>query len=167
MSLPLNAWRAQNELGLGNHVSLDGPMKDDPGLFNLSWTERLTAFGACFVIGLVLSIIGTILIFSGHMAGFAVCYSLGNVISLFGMGFLVGFKKQIKMATAPVRLTAFLIYVALLVMTFVVAFAFDIAALCLVFAILQYCALAWYSASYIPYGRKIIKNTCGALGRAI
>ncbi|KAJ2202856.1 hypothetical protein EV180_007573, partial [Coemansia sp. RSA 518] len=63
------------------------------------------------------------------MAAFAVCYSLGNVISLFGMGFLVGFKKQLKMATAPVRLTAFIVYIVLLILTFVMAFALDIAVL--------------------------------------
>ncbi|KAJ2076846.1 hypothetical protein H4R24_005474 [Coemansia sp. RSA 988] len=161
MSLPFNVQQAQSRLGV------DDPMSNDPGLFHLSRMERLMAFGACFGIGLVLSIIGTILIFSGHMAAFAVCYSLGNVISLFGMGFLVGFKKQLKMATAPVRLTAFIVYIVLLVLTFVVAFAFDIAVLCLIFAICQYCALAWYSASYIPYGRKLIKSTCGACAKAI
>ncbi|KAJ2611084.1 hypothetical protein H4S08_003325 [Coemansia sp. RSA 1365] len=161
MSLPFNVQQMQGRLGG------DDPMSNDPGLFHLSRMERLMAFGACFGIGLVLSIIGTVLIFSGHMAAFAVCYSLGNVISLFGMGFLVGFKKQFKMATAPVRLTAFVVYIVLLVMTFVVAFAFDIAVLCLIFAICQYCALAWYSASYIPYGRKMIKSTCGAFAKAI
>ncbi|KAJ2322217.1 hypothetical protein IWW51_004253 [Coemansia sp. RSA 2702] len=128
MSLPFNAWRAQ---GQASQLGIDDPMSNDPGLFHLSRTERLMAFGACFVLGMVLSIIGTILIFSGHMAAFAVCYSIGNVVSLFGMGFLVGFKKQLKMATAP------------------------------------YCALAWYSASYIPYGRKMIKGACGACAKAI
>ncbi|KAJ2357587.1 hypothetical protein IWW50_001010 [Coemansia erecta] len=164
MSLPFNAWQATNH---ASQLGIDDPMSKDPGLFQLSRTERLMAFGACFVLGMVLSIIGTILIFSGHMAAFAVCYSLGNVISLFGMGFLVGFKKQFKMATAPVRLTAFIIYVVLLILTFVMAFALDIAVLCLIFAIAQYCALAWYSASYIPYGRKMIKSLCGACAGAI
>ncbi|KAJ2501306.1 hypothetical protein GGH96_002005 [Coemansia sp. RSA 1972] len=164
MSLPFNAWQVQNH---ASQLGIDDPMSNDPGLFHLSRTERLMAFGACFVLGLVLSIIGTILIFSGHMAAFAVCYSLGNVISLFGMGFLVGFKKQFKMATAPVRLTAFIVYIVLLILTFVMAFALDIAVLCLIFAIGQYCALAWYSASYIPYGRKLIKSTCGACAKAI
>ncbi|KAJ2452603.1 hypothetical protein EV183_002826 [Coemansia sp. RSA 2336] len=164
MSLPFNAWRAQ---GPAAQLGIEDPMGNDPGLFNLSRTERLMAFGACFVLGMVLSIIGTILIFSGHMAAFAVCYSVGNLVSLFGMGFLVGFKKQFKMATAPVRLTAFLVYIVLLVLTFVIAFATDVAVLCLIFALCQYCALAWYSASYIPYGRKMIKGACGTFARSI
>ncbi|KAI8325233.1 SFT2-like protein [Martensiomyces pterosporus] len=142
-------------------------MSSDPGLFHLSRTERYMAFGACFVIGLVLSILGTVLIFSGHMTGFAVCYSMGNVISLFGMGFLIGFKRQLKMATAPVRLTAFLVYIILLVLTFVFAFAVRIAILCLILAICQFCALAWYSASYIPFGRKMIKGMCSTCAKAI
>ncbi|ORX71973.1 hypothetical protein DL89DRAFT_221086 [Linderina pennispora] len=101
------------------------------------------------------------------MAGFAVCYSLGNVISLFGMGFLIGFKRQLKMATQPVRLTAFIVYIVLLVLTFVVAFAWGIPVLCLVMAICQFCALAWYSASYVPFGRKMIKGACSSCAKAI
>ncbi|KAI9504696.1 hypothetical protein GGI25_000653 [Coemansia spiralis] len=162
MSLPFNVQRS-----MGGRFNMDDPMHNDPGMFNLSWNQRLMAFGFCFVIGLVLSIMGTVLIFLGNSVGFAVCYSIGNVVSLFGMGFLVGFKRQLKMATAPVRLVAFLLYIGLLVATFVVAFATGIGVLCLVFAIAQYCALAWYSASYIPFGRKMIKSTCGACASAI
>ncbi|KAJ1886988.1 hypothetical protein LPJ66_009351 [Kickxella alabastrina] len=161
MSLPFNIKSA------GSRFGVDDPMSDDTGMFNLSRTERYVAFGACFVIGLVLSIVGTILIFSGSMAAFAVCYSLGNLVSLFGMGFLVGFKRQLKMATAPVRLTAFLIYIALLVVTFITAFTLKIGVLCLILAICQFCALAWYSASYVPFGRKMIKGLCGTCARAI
>ncbi|KAJ1819347.1 hypothetical protein LPJ56_001596 [Coemansia sp. RSA 2599] len=161
MSLPFNAQNPASKFGFGD------PMSEDPGLFNLSRTERYMAFGGCFVVGLVLSIIGSVLIFSGHMAAFAVCYSLGNVISLLGMGFLIGFKRQIKMATQPVRLTAFLIYIGLLIATFVVAFTAEIGVLCLILAICQFCALAWYSASYVPFGRKVISSVCGACARSI
>ncbi|KAJ1856357.1 hypothetical protein LPJ73_002195 [Coemansia sp. RSA 2703] len=161
MSLPFNVQRSGSKFGI------DDPMGEDPGLFNLSRTERYMAFGACFVVGLVLSVLGTVLIFSGHMAAFAVCYSLGNVISLLGMGFLIGFKRQLKMATQPVRLTAFLIYIGLLIATFITAFTLKIGVLCLILAICQFCALAWYSASYVPFGRKLIKNLCGACARAI
>ncbi|KAJ2779894.1 hypothetical protein H4R18_003750 [Coemansia javaensis] len=161
MSLPFNVQQAQSRFGL------DDPMGDDPGLFHLSRTERLMAFCGCFFVGLALSILGTALVFSGRLTAFAICYSMGNVVSLLGMCFLVGFKKHLKMATAPVRLTAFIVYIVLLVMTFVAAFAIDVAVLCIIFAILQYCALAWYSASYIPYGRKLIKTTCGAFAKSI
>ncbi|KAJ1842766.1 hypothetical protein LPJ57_009928, partial [Coemansia sp. RSA 486] len=71
MSLPFNVQNS-SKFGFGD------PMSEDPGLFNLSRTERYMAFGGCFVVGLALSIIGSVLIFSGHMAAFAVCYSLGN-----------------------------------------------------------------------------------------
>ncbi|KAJ2746624.1 hypothetical protein GGI20_001204 [Coemansia sp. BCRC 34301] len=161
MSLPFNVQQA------GSRFGADDPMSNDPGLFSLSRTERYTAFGACFVGGLVLSILGSVFIFTGHMVAFALCYSLGNVLSLFGMCFLVGFKRQLKMATAPVRLTAFLVYITLLVLTFVMAFTLEIGALCLVLAICQFCALAWYSASYIPFGRAVIKKTCGSFAAAI
>ncbi|KAJ1800344.1 hypothetical protein LPJ59_001175 [Coemansia sp. RSA 2399] len=161
MSLPFNVQQSMGRFNVAD------PMNSDPGMFNLTWNQRLTAFGSCFILGLAMSIIGTVMIFLGHMAAFAVIYSLGNLISLFGMGFLVGFKRQLKMATAPVRLVAFLVYIGLLIATFVVAFTASIGVLCLIFAIAQYCALAWYSASYIPFGRKIIKSACGACASAI
>ncbi|KAJ2001927.1 hypothetical protein H4R26_003871, partial [Coemansia thaxteri] len=153
MSLPFNAMQAGSRFGVS-----DDPMNSDPGLFNLTRMERYTAFGACFVGGLVLSILGSVFIFTSHMAAFAVCYSLGNLLSLFGMGFLIGFKRQFKMATAPVRLTAFLIYIALLILTFVMAFTLANGVLCLILALCQFCALAWYAASYVPFGRKMIKG---------
>lgn len=161
MSFPFNVQRAGTSLGI------DDPMNNDPGLFNLTRTERYLAFGVCFVGGLALSILGSVFIFSGNLTAFAICYSLGNVLSLFGMGFLIGFKRQIKMATAPVRLTAFLLYVGLLAATFIVAFTINSGVLCLIFAILQFCALAWYAASYVPFGRKVIKSLCGACSSAI
>ncbi|KAJ2813451.1 hypothetical protein FBU31_007442 [Coemansia sp. 'formosensis'] len=161
MSLPFNVRQA------GGRFGVEDPMSNDPGLFSLSRSERYMAFGACFVGGLVLSVLGSVFIFLNKMVAFALCYSLGNVLSLFGMGFLVGFKRQMKMATAPVRLTAFLVYITLLVLTFVLAFTLGNGALCLVLAICQFCALAWYSASYIPFGRSIIKKTCGSFAAAI
>ncbi|KAJ2665643.1 hypothetical protein IWW48_000094 [Coemansia sp. RSA 1200] len=162
MSLPFNVQQT-----MGGRFSMSDPMNTDSGMFNLTWNQRLTGFGCCFVLGLAMSVIGTSMIFIGQVAAFAVVYSMGNVISLFGMGFLVGFKRQLKMATAPVRLVAFLLYIGLLIATFVVAFTAEIGVVCLVFAIAQYCALAWYSASYIPYGRKMIKSACGTCARAI
>ncbi|RGB27340.1 Got1/Sft2-like family-domain-containing protein [Rhizophagus diaphanus] len=90
--------------------------------FKLTRTQRLYGFGICFVLGFVISILATILLFTGPLSGFAVLYTIGNIISLLSTGFLVGFKKQIKTMFAPVRWFASVVFLGALVLTFVVAF---------------------------------------------
>ncbi|KAJ1672610.1 hypothetical protein EV182_006844 [Spiromyces aspiralis] len=83
-------------------------------------------------------------------------------VNLCSLGFIIGFRQHLKNMFHKVRIVATLIYIITLVLTFVVAFVFEIPAVCLVLVIIQFCALTWYSASYIPFGQKIIKSSCGA-----
>ncbi|PVU99976.1 hypothetical protein BB559_000232 [Furculomyces boomerangus] len=142
---------------------ISDPFGQDPGLFGLTRTERLYAFGACIIAGFILMIVGVAMLFSSNTSGFAIMYSIGNLLSLFSLGFLVGFKKQIKMAFAPVRLIAGLVYLVFLILTLIIAFTNGSGLICLIFVLIQFCALVWYSASYIPFGRKVIKSMCGSI----
>ncbi|CAB4437048.1 unnamed protein product [Rhizophagus irregularis] len=130
--------------------------------FKLTRTQRLYGFGICFVLGFVISILATILLFTGLPSGFAVLYTIGNIISLLSTGFLVGFKKQIKTMFAPVRWFASVVFLGALVLTLVVAFVLQNGVLCIILCIIQWMALFWYCASYIPYGRAIIKKVLGS-----
>jgi len=129
--------------------------------FKLTRTQRLYGFGICFVLGFVISLLSTLLLFTSELTGFAILYSIGNIVSLLSTGFLVGFKKQIKTMFAPVRWLASAIYLGTLVLTLVVAFTLKIPVLCLILCIIQWLALFWYCASYVPYGRTIIKKVFG------
>ncbi|GBB85551.1 hypothetical protein RclHR1_12040003 [Rhizophagus clarus] len=130
--------------------------------FKLTRTQRLYGFGICFVLGFVISLLATLTLFTGSFTGFAVLYTIGNTISLLSTGFLVGFKKQIKTMFAPVRWFASAIYLGTLVLTLVVAFVLKNGILCIILCIIQWMALFWYCASYIPYGRAIIKKVFGS-----
>ncbi|CAB4486785.1 unnamed protein product [Rhizophagus irregularis] len=135
--------------------------------FKLTRTQRLYGFGIwypalAFVLGFVISILATILLFTGPLSGFAVLYTIGNIISLLSTGFLVGFKKQIKTMFAPVRWFASVVFLGALVLTLVVAFVLQNGVLCIILCIIQWMALFWYCASYIPYGRAIIKKVLGS-----
>lgn len=133
-------------------------------MFKLSRTQRLYGFGICFGLGFIISILSTLMLITGNIPGFAVLYTVGNVISLLSTGFLVGFAKQIKTMFAPVRWLASTVFIASMVLTLVVAFLLKDAGfvLCIVMCVVQFLALFWYCASYIPYGRSIIKKVCGS-----
>ena len=56
----------------------------------LSWGTRIKGFVACFVLGVVMSVIGSICLFFGNTIAFAVVYTLGNIIAMASTCFLCG-----------------------------------------------------------------------------
>ncbi|XP_064618177.1 vesicle transport protein SFT2B-like [Liolophura sinensis] len=130
----------------------------------LSWSTRLKAFCFCFVLGVCMSVLGSALLFVGRngLVLFAVFYTLGNMLSLASTCFLMGPLKQVKKMFAQTRIIATILVLVCFVMTLVSAFALKNAALALVFCILQFLALTWYSISYIPFARDAVKKCFGA-----
>ncbi|KAF9390086.1 hypothetical protein CPB97_009983 [Podila verticillata] len=130
--------------------------------FTLNRTQRLYGFGICFVVGFLISILSTLALATGQLATFAVFFTLGNILSLCSTSFLIGPGKQIKTMFAPVRMVASIVFIAMIFATLIVAFTIGSALLCLILCIIQFLALFWYSASYIPYGRAAIKKVVGS-----
>ncbi|KAF9134829.1 hypothetical protein BGW39_005739 [Mortierella sp. 14UC] len=114
-----------------------------------------------FVVGFLISILSTLALATGMLATFAVFFTLGNIISLLSTTFLIGPGKQVKTMFAPVRMVASIVFLAMIAATLVVAFTIQSSLLCLILCIIQFLALFWYSASYIPYGRAAIKKVVG------
>ncbi|KAL3899801.1 MAG: hypothetical protein SGCHY_001793 [Lobulomycetales sp.] len=130
----------------------------------LSRKQRFIGFGCCFFGGILLSFLSTLLLTTGMLTAFAVLYTVGNLVSLAGTGFLVGFSTQLKKMFDPVRLIATLIFIGSMIATLIVAFTLDNGQiLVLILCLVQFIALFWYSASYIPFGRDMIKRACGAM----
>jgi len=123
--------------------------------------QRLYGFVGCLVIGFILSIVGSILLFVGALWSFAVLFTLGIIVSLAGTGFLVGFVKQLKMMFAPVRVVATIIFLGSIGLVFVGAFVLNNDLLCIIFVVVEYLAFTWYSLSYIPYARTAVKKLFG------
>ncbi|GAB5586593.1 hypothetical protein Unana1_01493 [Umbelopsis nana] len=142
---------------------------DDQGIMDdgnwqfcgLSRMQRLYAFGGCFVAGMILSILSTLFLLTMNTSAFAIIYSIGNIISLFSLTFVVGIPKQIKTMFAPVRFWATVVYIALLAITLALSILLHSFILSIILVIVQFCALVWYAASYIPYGREIIRRFFG------
>ncbi|KAF9422306.1 hypothetical protein BGZ94_008598 [Podila epigama] len=129
--------------------------------FTLNRTQRLYGFGICFIVGFLISILSTLSLATGNLTTFAVFFTFGNIISMLSTSFLIGPAKQLKTMFAPVRMVASIVFLALIVVTLIVAFTVGSALLCLILCIIQFLALFWYSASYIPYGRAAIKKVVG------
>jgi hypothetical protein len=129
-----------------------------------SYRTRLIGFGSCLVVGLVLGFIS--FFFFANVKMFATFYTLGNITSLAGTGFIVGPMRQVKAMLKPTRYIAAIIFVLSMIGTLCACFAMDETnksrgIVIIVCVIVQFCALWWYSLSYIPFARKMVSSLIG------
>ncbi|XP_067009022.1 vesicle transport protein SFT2B isoform X2 [Anabrus simplex] len=130
---------------------------------SLSWSTRIKGFIACFLLGILMSILADICFFLGRgLSTFAVLYTFGNIISLASTCFLMGPVNQIKKMFAPTRVVATVMVFVLFGLTLFAAIGLHNPGLALLFIILQILAMTWYSLSYIPYARDAVKKTVSA-----
>ena len=121
-------------------------------------------WAGCFAIGFALSL-SSLFSFPQLLLGdpsmFAWKYSVGNVLGIASSAFLVGPQSQIEQMASPVRLGATLAYLATIVTTVVSALFVRDPIVTLISMLLQFCALVWYCASYIPFGRMCLRRCMG------
>uniref|UniRef100_A0A3P9QJ32 Vesicle transport protein n=2 Tax=Poecilia reticulata TaxID=8081 RepID=A0A3P9QJ32_POERE len=134
------------ELGLTAQV-LDGS--------SLSFSTRVKWFVICFAGGILFSILGSALLFlpGPGIKLFAVFYTLGNIAALSSTCFLMGPLKQLKRMFEPTRLIATIVMLLCFVLTLCAVFWWHKKGLAIIFCILQFLAMTWYSISYIPFAR--------------
>ncbi|XP_012978207.1 vesicle transport protein SFT2A isoform X1 [Mesocricetus auratus] len=119
---------------------------------SLSFNTRLKWFVICFVAGVFCSILGTGLLWLPNgIKLFAVFYTLGNLAALASTCFLMGPVKQLKKMFETTRLLA------------TVVMLWRKKGLALLFCILQFLSMTWYSLSYIPYARDAVLKCCSSL----
>ncbi|XP_011500398.1 PREDICTED: vesicle transport protein SFT2B [Ceratosolen solmsi marchali] len=129
----------------------------------LSKTTRIKGFIVCFIIGILLSVLGSFALFlRGGLTIYGVFYTLGNVISLASTCFLMGPVNQMKKMFAPTRIVATIMIFVAFALTLYAALGLHNAGLALLFIIIQSLAMLWYSLSYIPYARDAVKKTVEA-----
>lgn len=133
----------------------------------LTRTQRMYGFGICFTVGCLISLGSTFRLF--NPTSFALMYSLGNLVSFAATGFLVGPIAQCKMACDKSRALATTIFLTSMIATLLTALLYKgagLAALCILLIIIQFSALVWYTASYIPMGQAMICSCVkGVTGR--
>jgi len=124
----------------------------------LSWSTRIKGFAICFGVGVLISILGSIMLYTGSVTKFAILYSLGNIIALCSTCFLMGPLAQIKRMFSSSRWLATVLMLFFLVLTVMSAVWWKVNILALVFMVLQFLSMVWYSLSYIPYARDAVKK---------
>jgi len=124
----------------------------------LSWSTRIKGFAICFGVGVLISILGSIMLYTGSVTKFAILYSLGNIIALCSTCFLMGPVAQIKRMFSSSRWLATVLMLFFLVLTVMSAVWWKVNILALVFMVLQFLSMVWYSLSYIPYARDAVKK---------
>ena len=141
---------------------------DDDGFApcDMTWQNRLYAFGACFVLGGFFSIFGSIELWLGEYAIFAFLYTLGTVTALAGTLFLRGPKTQMKKMFDKERMFATIALIASILLTILVVILVPVGKgpLALLCCIVQFIAFCWYTLTYIPGGVTIVKSCFTAVG---
>ncbi|CAE8631682.1 unnamed protein product [Polarella glacialis] len=125
--------------------------------------QRLFGWVVCLGFGLMLqaaSFGAVTRALMGHPGRFAMLYTTGNVVAMVGTFFLAGPAKQMRRMSEHSRATTSVVFILAMVMTVVVAEAHfpGRALLVILLVVIQWCALVWYTLSYIPYGRKVAKK---------
>nr|XP_012326476.1 vesicle transport protein SFT2A isoform X1 [Aotus nancymaae] len=131
---------------------------------SLSFNTRLKWFAICFVCGILFSILGTGLLWlPGGIKLFAVFYTFGNLAALASTCFLMGPVKQLKKMFETTRLLATIIMLLCFIFTLCAALWWHKKGLAVLFCILQFLSMTWYSLSYIPYARDAVIKCCSSV----
>ncbi|XP_053200516.1 vesicle transport protein SFT2B-like [Panonychus citri] len=128
---------------------------------SLSWSTRIQGFIICFILGFVFSIIGSLfLALPGKgLVLFAMFYTIGNLTSMASTLFLMGPWKQLKKMFNETRYIATILVVVFMVLTLVSGLHWHKTGLTVLLCICQFLSMTWYSISYIPYARDMVKKT--------
>uniref|UniRef100_M4BXC0 Vesicle transport protein n=1 Tax=Hyaloperonospora arabidopsidis (strain Emoy2) TaxID=559515 RepID=M4BXC0_HYAAE len=135
-------------------------------------TKRQRLYGAlgCYGFGTLCGLLSTLMMWGGpkHMKQFAFFYTLGAVCSIGSSLFLVGPMRQLRVMCMPVRRLACCVWMSSMVATLVIAFGFPKAGpLVLLLVLVQYAAMLWYGASFVPYGRAILRSGCSKAAKYV
>lgn len=148
-------------------LSGDEPESEEQGIAaqfrdatTLAWSTRIQGFAICFILGFIFSIIGTALIaLPRGLIIFAMLYTIGNIMSIASTMFLMGPWKQLKKMFNETRVLATIGVIVFMILTLVAALYKRSVVLSLIFCICQFLAFTWYSLSYIPYARDVVRKT--------
>eukprot|EP01038_Epipyxis_sp_PR26KG_P012318 gene12318-16522_t len=133
----------------------------------MTFQQRIIGCCSLMVVGFLISLGSTlrlIELIKGNPEPFAVMYTIGNILSMGSTCFLYGPWSQVKKMMASNRIFATAFYFFFMGLTLFLAFYpyyIPLRILFLVISIiLQFVALVWYTLSYIPYGREMVKTCC-------
>lgn len=99
----------------------------------------------------------------GNAVPIVTTVTLGNILSLAGTLFLAGPASQLKRMFHPTRAVASFMYLGSVGVTFfllIMPHFLGRGFLLILLLLGQYAAITWYSLTYIPFARDILKKCC-------
>lgn len=102
----------------------------------------------------------------GNAVPLVTTVTLGNILSLCGTLFLTGPRSQMQRMFHPSRKISSVMYLGSLGITFFLLLTphfFGRGFLLLLLLLSQYASITWYSLTYIPFARDILKSCCRRL----
>ena len=134
---------------------------------SMTYQQRLGGCMICMIIGFMISfgsLFRIVQLLTGNPTPFAIMYTTGNVVSICSTCFLYGPYSQAKKMFATTRIVTTSLYFFFMGLTLFLAFysgSIPGRIFLLVLAILcQFMALIWYTLSFIPFARDLVKNCC-------
>uniref|UniRef100_A0A6B2LMZ2 Vesicle transport protein n=1 Tax=Arcella intermedia TaxID=1963864 RepID=A0A6B2LMZ2_9EUKA len=128
----------------------------------MSFKQRVIGFGVMAAVSCFIGGIGLYFLFTSKYIEFGVFYTIASICTMVSTLFFVGPKKQLKRMIKPHRAIATGIWVLSMVLTIVFA-SLAIPAAVLISVILQFLAFLWYSLSYAPFARRIVKKVFSSI----
>ena len=159
--MPFGASDISSSISSVTGASTENPC---PFLPEMTYRQRIMGFLLFFVLGSAASMISTMYVplIVIRPSKFAIPYTVGNLMSIGSTGFLVGPWRQVKSMFDSTRMVGSLIFLTSMVGTLYFAFVLKSAVGVLTCVIIQFAAYLWYVASYIPFGRSMMKKfACG------
>lgn len=130
---------------------------------NMNWGTKIRVFAFLFILGFVISLLGTIAGIMHKTLEYVTLYCIGNIVSISSTCVLMGPVNQVKKMFKPTRVVATVLMLTMLFLTLFSALYLQKPKLATLFMFLQFLAMTWYSLSYIPYARDAVKKAVSSV----
>eukprot|EP01060_Flectonema_neradi_P000244 TRINITY_DN10175_c1_g2_i1.p1 TRINITY_DN10175_c1_g2~~TRINITY_DN10175_c1_g2_i1.p1 ORF type:complete len:159 (+),score=11.54 TRINITY_DN10175_c1_g2_i1:158-634(+) len=141
----------------------DDEEEEDEAWYKLTdWSDRIYVGMMCLGMSLLCTILGWLSMREGRVGSFAVMSALSSVFTISG-SFAISWDRTVDAISSKERRCASITFLSSLVLTLYIGLAGSdssllIATTCSIFFLSQ----AWYTLSYIPYGRDAFKSCFGS-----
>ncbi|CEO94221.1 Vesicle transport protein [Plasmodiophora brassicae] len=138
--------------------------------FQMSFSQRMMAFGLTFVGGIFFLFMSSFYVFGlvlGQTTKFALSYSLGNFLLFFSTIFLTGPQKQWENITSKGRLASSSLWIGSMFGTLFSAFQYPYFYILLPLIVIQIIALVSYILTYLPFGNFSLVGSLFNRGRSL
>lgn len=125
---------------------------EEPGCFDLTYSERIIGFGICAGCGLLSGILAIVSIFLLNLRKFAVLFTISTILFFVALTLLIGYKKILNSCADKSRMYASIILVCGMLFTLFFGVVKTSRILTILGFAVEFTAFLYFALSYIPGG---------------